>query len=57
MTDEHETECPEFGCPLAFNSQDEVLSHLQWDHNRSEFRAMRMIEEVDNGGDTAGDSE
>lgn len=35
--------CPEYCCPLEFNEESEVVAHLEWDHNRSEYRAKQMV--------------
>ena len=35
--------CPEFGCGIKLR-REELKAHLQLDHNRSEFRAERMLE-------------
>jgi len=39
-------ECPAENCPLSFVNDEEILSHLQWDHNRSELEARRLMMDV-----------
>lgn len=39
-------ECPENDCGIPFNSAEEVVAHLQWDHNRSELEAERKVREM-----------
>jgi hypothetical protein len=38
--------CPAENCSLSFVNDEEVLSHLQWDHNRSELEARRLMMDV-----------
>ncbi|WP_247005080.1 hypothetical protein [Halosolutus gelatinilyticus] len=38
-------ECPEYCCGLSFNTSDELQAHLEWDHNRSEYKAKEMIDD------------
>lgn len=48
MPDRETWPCPDYqmggDCPFEFNTRDELQAHLEWDHNRSEFKANRMIE-------------
>ena len=43
MMSESGIECPESDCGIPFQSTDEVVAHLQWDHNRSELEAERKV--------------
>jgi len=36
-------ECPEKYCSLVFPKAEEVVAHLQWDHNRSELESERKV--------------
>lgn len=38
-------ECPEWACPHRFRPA-ELRAHLEWDHNRSDHRARRMVERL-----------
>jgi len=43
MKDVARYECPEETCGLALRG-DELISHLKWDHNRSERKAFELYE-------------
>lgn len=40
--------CPDYQmgteCDMAFDTRDALRAHLEWDHNRSEFKANQMID-------------
>ncbi len=44
MTDTDRVHCPEYGCGIPFVDADELIAHLQWDHNRSEVEANRRVQ-------------
>jgi hypothetical protein len=35
-------ECPEHDCALSL-PREELLAHLRWDHNHSEFKAKEKL--------------
>ena len=41
--DTERVQCPEYCCDIPFVNANEVVAHLQWDHNRSELEAERMV--------------
>lgn len=49
-SDEESVECPEHGCGIPFPRAEEVVAHLQWDHNRPELEAERMVRQELSGG-------
>lgn len=40
-------DCPEPHCGLSFSTKTEVLSHLEWDHNRRKRAALRMTDHME----------
>lgn len=44
-------DCPEYDCELSFPKREEVLAHLEWDHNRSEYKAKQMLENATEEGE------
>lgn len=44
-TDENgeDLECPEYGCGLELPFE-EMVAHLQWDHNRSKHKAKQLLQ-------------
>lgn len=38
--------CPDYPCDLRF-TKEEMQAHLEWDHNRSEYKAEQMIADLD----------
>ena len=39
---ERRHECPEMACGIKMR-REELKAHLEWDHNRSEYQAERML--------------
>lgn len=35
--------CPEPDCGIQMYTRDELIAHLQWNHNRSEVEAEAML--------------